>query len=464
MPAENLEPDDRPPERQGITAHNLVLGFGIRGGSLLLGAVTAAVVARVLDPRGVAQALVALSVGTTIGVVCQAGLPFAVAYRVARVRVGDCDVSLLRQDLRSACLYLGGLGFIIMAASIPSWGFDPTRLIPEGSLALFVAAAVIGVGRAASRILSETSKGFGDVNAAGVGADLVGPTVGLVGVAVLALTSAGGATSAEVVLVMALGWCVATAFALWRAPVRPALRSQPAAASGDRLRNVMGALGIIAILSVGIQQAHIIISGLLLPVTSAAAFSTAARLATLTGAPLMLLGAVASPDIGVSLQSGERERIGELERRLQRVTGLLLLPGILMVAAFVIAGAQILALLFGSSYAVGYPELVVLSLGPLASLAAGVVGNCLLQAGRRRAVLADTVVGSAVALAGMLLGGIYAGALGLALGYSLGQTVINLLLLRSCRRELGITPYAKPLVGLRWLVSVVRGWRRLARN
>jgi O-antigen/teichoic acid export membrane protein len=357
-------------------------------------------------------------------------------------------------------LYLLSLVLLFAAASIPSWALDPARLIPGGSQALFLAAVVIGGGRAASRVLSETNRGFGHVNLAGLGADLIGPSIGLAGVAALTWLTTEDVTAVRVVWLLAFGWCAATLFAAWWAPIRPALRPARVPARGDRLRNAVGVLGVVSILNVGIQQAHIIIAGLMLPTAVAAGFATAARLAPLAGTPLVLLSAVASPDVGVALQSRDPARIRQLEARLQRVTGLLLLLSLPLVAIFLLAGSQVLTLLFGAPYAVGHQELVILSLGPLASLAVGVAGMCLIQAGRRRRVLLDTIVGSFAALGLMVAGGMRAGSTGLAVGYALGQLTINLLLLRSCRLELGVMPYARPLAGLRWLNSVHRVRRR----
>lgn len=420
----------------------------------MLGAATAAILTRVLDRSGVAQVLVALSVGTTVGVVCQAGLPLAIAHKVARVRVGSSRVQDLRRDLRDASLFVLLPSTLVVLASLPPWPLDPTGLIPGGDKSLLIAAAVIGTSRALSRILSEVNKGYGQVNVAGLGAELAGPILGVGGIVAAATLAPGGLTGPMALWILAGGWMAAVVLTSLLAPVRPGW--EPGSPSDETVRNVVGVLAAISILNVGIQQAHVVLAGLMLPLGTAASFATAARLAPVAGTPLILLSAIASPDVGVAVQPGGGDRLQQMEARLQRVTGLLFLVSLLLVAVFALAGERVLGLIFGAEYSDARIVLVVLALGPLASLGAGVAGLCLIQAGRRRRVLLDTLLGSGVALAGMVVGARSGGALGLAIGYSVGQAFTNALLLRSCRAELGILPFGRPLAGCRWLLGM---WR-----
>ncbi len=92
---------------------------------------------------------------------------------------------------------------------------------------------------------------------------------------------------------------------------------------------------------------------------------------------------------------------------------------------------------------------MILSIGPLASLFAGVAGLCLMLAGERVRLMRDTVVGSTLRLVSMFVGAIYFGGVGLAVGYSVGQIVVNVMLLRSCRHAIGMTPIAHPMAVFR---------------
>jgi O-antigen/teichoic acid export membrane protein len=427
----------------------------IRGGSLALGAVTAVVVARVLDPEGVAQALIAVSVGTMIGVIAQAGVPAAIAHSTARVRTGSLtEAGVGRQLFLSMAYTAVVLGAVVLAA-VPDWPLNPERLIPGAHFALLAAAVVMAGGRAASRVLSETNKGFGHVTVAGFGSDLIGPFLGLAVIASLAALRPESLTGTSVAWALAAGWVAASAFAYWRAPIRPGVRrlSEPL---DERFGSILGVVAIISILNVGIQQAHVVIAGAMLAVPAAAVFAAVARLAALTGTPLVLISAIASPDVGVALQSGDPVRIRALERRLQRLTGVLLVLGLGVAGVFAAAGSWILRILFGVGYEGGNITLLVLSLGPLASLSTGVAGLCLMQAGRRASVLRDTLIGSLLSIGGMVIGATLWSGSGLAVGYAAGQLLMNLMLLRTCRREVGIAPYARPIEGIRWALNVVR--------
>lgn len=430
--------------QRGMTRRNVVVGSVVRVLSLVMLVLTPAVAARTLTPAGVAQVMIAVSVITVIGIVGQMGVPWVVSWRIAQLRAGAIDAELVRGTLRSATLFLLALTAVLTLAVAVPWGVPGDWLVQGATRGLLVAVALAGAGRAASKIYSEASKGFGDVNVAALGSDLLGPSIGLAA-AVVAIATLGTTTSVSFVSALSLGWLVAACFAFWRAPVKPSLRRYGHRETEHPLRNGMAVLGLISILNVGIQQAHIIISGYTLDLSDAGVFSTAARLASLTGAPLMIISALASPDVGVALQTKEPNRLAIVERRLQALTGLFFVLASALGLIYIVFGSSVLRLMFGPAYVDGHGELIVLSAGPLGSLFAGVAGLSLMLAGERRVLLRDTVVGSCVALIGMLVGVSTFGSMGLAFGYSFGQLAINALLLRSCHRELGLTPIANPL-------------------
>lgn len=434
--------------RRGLTRQNLILGGGIRGAALLLVVLTPVVAARTLDTSGVAQVMIAVSVATMIGVVGQVGLPFVISLRVAQVRAGVISSALLRGNLRSACLFLLALTGLLLLLAAPPWGVPPGWIVPNATRGMLVAIALAGVGRAASRIFSETNKGYGGVNIAVVGSDLLGPGLGLVVVLVAGVAFGAMTTSEAFAWALAVGWVLAVGTAVWMAPVKPSFARVQHAAE-YRLRHGMVVLGVVSVLNVGIQQAHIIISGYALGLADAGVFSAAARLATLTGAPLMIISSIASPDIGLALQSDDPSQLKRVEMRLRRLTGACFMGGAVLALGYLVGGATLLRVLFGQEYASGHAELVILSIGPLASLFTGVAGLCLMLAGERVRLMRDTVVGSTLAVVSMFVGAIYFGGVGLAVGYTLGQTVVNVMLLRSCRHVVGMTPIAHPMAVFR---------------
>jgi len=253
---------------------------------------------------------------------------------------------------------------------------------------------------------------------------------------------------------LAVGWAVALIAAVGFSPVKPSIQKR-----GGTFAPIDGisTLAAVAVLNVGVQQVHIVLAGLLLGNLEAAHFSTAARLATLTGAPLMIIAGIASPDVGFALKK-DRAAIRRVELRLQQLTGLLFIPAAILAGAYVLVGPNILLLAFGPEYEVAHIELVILSVGPLASLYAGIAGLSLTLAEERRVLLHRTAIGSGLAGVVMIAGGLLWGSLGLAAGYSIGQIVINILLTSACRSAVGLDPSARPILGAQLLMPGTQ-WR-----
>lgn len=450
-----------PRARVGMTGLNVVFGSVLKVSSLVLTVLIPMVATRLLPRDQAAQVLIAISTATLVAVVAQAGLPWTISRRVSLVRVGRLPIDALGSDLLTASACLLGILVLLIAAVLPPWGIDPGWIVPEGSPLLATAILTAGIARAWSRVLSEANKGFGQVNSASVSADLAGPALGLVLVAILGLVVRSETSSTEIGWALALGWIGAVGIALRTIPVRIPLRVA-AFAPRRLLREGALVLGIISILNVGIQQVHVIIAGYVLGLDEAAVFSTAARLASLTGAPLMIIAGIATPDIGTALQSRDENQIAVVQLRLQRLTGAFFVAGSALCLLFAVWGSSILGMLFGREYAAGHAMLVVLAIGPLGSLFAGVAGLALTLAGAQRRLLAITLVGSAVAVVSMVAGAFAFGGIGLSVGYSVGQLGINILLLRSSRKVLGFSPMANPIAATLW---VLRGLaHRLARS
>lgn len=422
-----------------------MLGTMIRVVSMIFIVLTPVVAARTLDPAGVGQVMIVVSAATMVGVVSQLGLPWAVSLRVAEVRSGRAEVGALRDDLRGVSLLLLTIAAVLVVASAAPWGVPPGWVVPSGTRAMLLGLVLVGVCRATSRIFSEINKGYGYVNTAAVGSDMFGPAAGLVFAMIASFVTDGEIGVEMFIGALAAGWLLAVLFTWWRAPVRPSLFPRTKRSGERRLGQSLMVLGCVSVLNVGIQQAHILIAGYTLELNDAGVFSTAARLATLAGAPLMVISSIAAPDLGTALQGSDSAAIRAVERRLQRLTGAFLIASAALCLVYLLRGAQLMDLIFGVGYSAGHRVLVILSLGPLGSLWAGVAGLSLILAGEQIRMLKDTVFGSGVAVVGMVIGAIYFGGAGLAVGYSVGQLAVNLLLLRSCRRIVGLMPAAKPL-------------------
>lgn len=429
-----VDREDTYPGRDGISSKNTLAALAIRGTSLLATVLVPVAATRVLQPEEVGTALVWLSVAAVLAVAAPLGIPWSVSVAVADIRSRRSDESQLKRLLTIAGGYLPVLlaALIALIVGLSSvWSEIPTHLA--------VVTCVIGISRAGSRIFSEVGKGFGNVSSAAITSDLLGPLSGLTMVGFAALI--GLSFSAALLLVyLSLGWALSFAIAAIISPVKPVIRRD--LSEGLRVDGI-AVLATVAVLNVGIQQLHIVFAGLFLDELDAAHFSTAARLASLTGAPLMIVAGLASPDVALSLRSG-RNAMLKVEQRLRKLTGGFLVASAALGLLYLLFGAVILRTVFGAGYGAGHWALVVLSLGPLASLYAGVAGLTLTLAEQRRVLLGRTAVGSTFAVLAMSLGGWMGGSVGLAAGYSAGQIGINLLLLSACRTLVGLNTSARP--------------------
>lgn len=433
--------------RDGISPRNAVTAIVIRGSSLLATVLVPVVATRVLEPAQVATALVWLSIATILAVVVPLGLPWTISVTVASLRTKTSSPNQLRNLLRLVVAYLPALLVVLLALSVGAsvvWPGVPAQIM--------AAACAIGVLRAGSRIFSEVGRGFGNVSLAAVTSDLLGPLLGLVLIGLAAFAGVSFSASALLSL-LAIGWAIGFLVALGLSPVKPSIRKETDAIAPT---DGIGVLAAIAVLNIGVQQVHIVLAGLMLASLEAAHFSTAARLATLTGAPLMIIAGIASPDVGLAVK-GSKDAISRVEERLQRLTGVLFVMGAVLACTYFFAGPLVLRLAFGAEYELAHTELVVLSIGPLASLYAGIAGLSLTLAEKRRILFRRTILGSGLAVAAMVIGGLVWGSLGLAFGYSTGQVAINLLLVSACRSSIGLDPSARPLSGLRLVPQLVPG-------
>jgi O-antigen/teichoic acid export membrane protein len=171
-----------------------------------------------------------------------------------------------------------------------------------------------------------------------------------------------------------------------------------------------------------------------------ATYGAAVRLVQVLAAPFVVATSVVSPFIPAL---NVRGRLADLSRLLRTTATLALIPVLAGSAAFCVAGAKFLTVLFGGHYASGATVLVILAFGLVANVWAGAGGYVLLLTGHQRAMMcitgATALVGIAVAV---FLVQTTLGVVGVALATTGTVIAQNALMLVVIRRRSGIWPVA----------------------
>ena len=122
------------------------------------------------------------------------------------------------------------------------------------------------------------------------------------------------------------------------------------------------------------------------------------------------------------------------------------LGGVPALAAFVVLvglGGPLLGLIYGQSFRVAVPVLVILCLGQAVTVWAGSCGSALVMTGHERENLWILALSTSIMLAGALFFGRLYGGLGIAAAVALSMTVRNLMLLLRVRQLLGVWTHAR---------------------
>ncbi|MDP8932381.1 MAG: lipopolysaccharide biosynthesis protein [Actinomycetota bacterium] len=212
-----------------------------------------------------------------------------------------------------------------------------------------------------------------------------------------------------------------------------------ACAEGDRLSR-SPKIAISSAVAGGVANADLWIAGLLLGSVAAAPYGVGLRVAAVLAVPLALVNQAVPPLIPRLLRDNRR---GALSDFLGRLTAMTLCPGIVVMLVILVAGDEIMSLLFGSAYASAWILAAILGLGQLANLASGPAGNVLLFAGEERDHLVGTVLGALFGLSAAVGLGSAFGLIGIAAGAALGQAVKNLWYAVATRSRTGVTTWAR---------------------
>jgi O-antigen/teichoic acid export membrane protein len=192
------------------------------------------------------------------------------------------------------------------------------------------------------------------------------------------------------------------------------------------------------------SQADLWILGAFRPREEVAAYATAARVVQQMLAPLLVMGAVVAPLIAELRAAGDTEA---LERLLRRAALVDLAPALIGLVVALLAGPDLLALVFGEGYRAGAGPLAMLCAGLALLALSGPALTMLAMAGGQREVMVICVASLAFQLAGGAAVVGRFGATGVAAITAAGMALQGSLAMLGVHRRWGL--WTTPLAPLR---------------
>lgn len=152
-------------------------------------------------------------------------------------------------------------------------------------------------------------------------------------------------------------------------------------------------LSLLTAIQVVNQYAPLVVLGVLRPPEDVGVYRVVTQAAMFVVFGLQIVNVVASPYIARLHSAHEPDKLRRLVAGAARASILFAAPIALL---FIVLGDQILAIAFGSQFAVGYRALAILCLGQLVNAAAGPVGYLLTMTGHVRQTVVAIGVGMVV--------------------------------------------------------------------
>ena len=202
-----------------------------------------------------------------------------------------------------------------------------------------------------------------------------------------------------------------------------------------------------------ISQADRVLIGFYLDVREVGIYAVAGALVTFVPIMLQSVNQIFSPIIADLHARQQKELLGRIFQTLTKWILGLTIP----LAAVMIIFARPLMRIFGHDFEIGWPILVIGTLGQLVNCGVGSVGYLLLMSGNQRRLIRVQAVMAAVMVVLNLLLIPRWGIVGAAVGASATNVVTNIWNLREVRHSLGLVPYNRSYAKLLAPVTVTVG-------
>jgi O-antigen/teichoic acid export membrane protein len=375
-----------PGDLRGQLARGAFMSLVIKVAYTLLTVGAVVLLARILGPHDFGVYAYAYALITTLALPAQGGLPALVIRQVAAYQVRE-EWGLMRGLLRRAnqgVIVFSALLVIIAAGA--TWLLMP-RLSSDQVYTFLVALGILPLLALAS-IRSGVLVGMRNVVIGQVPEQIVRPMLLIIIAGTLVLLhDAPALTPVSAMAAHLLAAGVAFGLGAWLLHMRMpgTVRSaSPEYETRDWVRSVVP-LSLLAGAQVLNTQMDVIILGLFRPSEDVGIYRVAAQGALLVAFPLFAISAALAPHISRLHAVGDKVRLQRMITLGARVAFLVALP---LAVIFVVAGDNVLRLVFGESYARGHIALALLSAGFLLNTAAGLVATTLNMTGQERVTAA----------------------------------------------------------------------------
>lgn len=417
-------------------------GWAVGGTFLLslLGLGINALLSRLLPTGDLGVYFLVISLTALSAAVAQAGVLQVLLRRVALSPMINGKVGAA-QTLWSVCLYVGvGLTLvcILILASFGHWAevFVPDK--PQVGAMVFLIVAWVAV-LTFQGVVTEAFRGLHDIRNTFI---FGGVLTNSVFIAMLGAWYAGGYRP---MLGDVIAWIVAISFLTMLLGLLLLSRRVVAVEKGGHIARMKSLyresvpLLLSNLLMIVLAQGDLWLVGFYLGSEATALYGAAVKLAVLIGMPLNLLNAVLPPYIAQMHAAGKH---GELENILRGSAGLAGIPAAILALIAVFYGGDLLALLYGEHFRQAAPVLAILCIGYFTHVALGSGGLVMMLTGHGKALLATTLLSSAV----LLLGGVMAaphGVVGIALAAACALILQKAIMWLWINSKLGISTHAR---------------------
>lgn len=194
-------------------------------------------------------------------------------------------------------------------------------------------------------------------------------------------------------------------------------------------------LWIIVLAGTALADAHLWIAGALGGEEEAGLFGIVIRVVRLLAFPLMALNMAIGPRVAQMWNKGQHDALRHLLRVAATVIAVI---AMCILVLFLLAGPQMLALLFGAEFVAAWPAFLVLLVGQSVNGLTGLPMLVLSVTSAQRAAMVISLTSGALGVGTSLVLGRMDPLWGVAMGVSVTVVLQNLLALIYCRMKLGV--------------------------
>jgi O-antigen/teichoic acid export membrane protein len=409
---------------RGRTQAWVAAGFGAQYAAR---AARAILLARLLSPADLGVYFVLRSLAATAAIIAEGGLGQSGLRRVAAAGARSGSVRHALRHVAGVSMAIAPVAGIVTAVAARLGGASVANASLTGITAVLMAwVAVVG----------GLARGAGRVKAVAM-ADRVGVAASDLILLVAVILVARHATATIALAVTAAAYVPALA-ALGLIVLRDSATLAAVDEEGAVTRDLLDEswpITLNALLWKGLSEADLWIVAAFAGVGNAALYGIASRVAAPLQAPLAI-GIFALSGTAASMHVEGRHR--ELEAILKRAARRALMITLPAYAGLLLIGPSGLGAVFGPAYATAMPLVMVLGIGQLLNVAAGMGGTTLLMIGRSRTLLALSAVSTAFTIVAAAALVSWVGVIGAAIASALGVTLQNALALWAVRKSTGM--------------------------